>query len=543
MTLKKIFIGLITFVFSFIIPTKAQNIQHISKIVASDRDTNDNFGFVVSMSGNYAIVGAVVESEDSIGGNTLSRAGSAYIYENDGNDNWIEVQKIVPSDRDKFDDFGYDVSISSDYAIVGAQTEKEDATGGNTLSQAGSVYIFKRDASGHWKEDQKIVASDRAAGDLFSKVAISGSYAVVGARWEDEDVNGNNTLSRAGSAYIFEKDGNGIWNEVQKIVASDRDTTNEFGYSVSISGNHIVIGSVWNRLDTAGGNWLERSGAAYIFERDANGTWNEVQKITGSDRAGWDNFGFAVSVDGDDVIVGSFNNTDASGANSLGGAGAAYIYERNSNGKWIEIQKVVASDREQRSYFGRSVSISGDHAVVGAYGNAKDLLGADSMYLAGAAYLFKRDATGQWSDAHKFIAKYRFTKDEFGWTSSVDGENIIVGSFQGSKDGSGGNAMEGTGSIDVYKIIDNSIGIIRDENNPSIKVYPNPTNGTVTIDLGGQNPYTTITLRNVMGQIITNRNLGNKTVYDIEIEGNPGLYLLEVRTNDVRSAVFRIMKE
>jgi hypothetical protein len=121
--------------------------------------------------------------------------------------NWNQIIKAVASDRAAGDQFGYSVAISGDYAVVGALYDDEDATGANTLADAGSAYIFKRTGT-TWAQEAKIVASDRAAGDKFAySVAISGDYAVVGALYDDEDATGANTLADAGSAYIFKRTG------------------------------------------------------------------------------------------------------------------------------------------------------------------------------------------------------------------------------------------------------------------------------------------------------------------------------------------------
>ena len=123
---------------------------------------------------------------------------------------WNEAIKAVASDRAAGDEFGDSVSISGDYAIVGAYEEDEDASGGSTQADAGSAYIFERDGLGNWTQAQKLTASDRAAGDFFGwSVSISGDYAIVGAYGEDEDASGANTQNSAGSAYIFERDGTG----------------------------------------------------------------------------------------------------------------------------------------------------------------------------------------------------------------------------------------------------------------------------------------------------------------------------------------------
>ena len=182
--------------------------------MASDRATNDYFGYSVSISGSYIIVGAYYEDEDESGANTLLNAGSAYIFAKDqgGTDNWGQVKKIVASDRAAGDYFGNSVSISGSNAIVGANLEDEDATGGSTFGNAGSAYIFVKDqgGDGNWGQVKKIVASDRAAEDYFgTSVSISGNYVIVGAYYEDEDAVGGATLSSAGSAYLFAKDQGG----------------------------------------------------------------------------------------------------------------------------------------------------------------------------------------------------------------------------------------------------------------------------------------------------------------------------------------------
>jgi phosphopantetheinyl transferase len=364
------------------------NWTEVQKIVASDREALDNFGYSVSISGNYVLVGAPSDPE---GGNPLEHAGSAYIFERDGSGNWNEVQKIVASDRDVDDYFGFSVSISGNYAIVGAYWEEEDAEGGNTLVYAGSAYIFERDGSGNWNEVQKIVASDRALCDFFGySVSISGNYAIVGVESEDEDAAGVNTLVYAGSAYIFERDGSGNWNEVQKIVASDRAEGDRFGISVSISGNYAIVGAYYEDEDAAGVNTLVYAGSAYIFERDGSGNWNEVQKIVAHDRAVYDWFGTSVSISGNYVIVGAYGeDKDAEGGNTLNYAGSAYIFERDGSGTWNEVQKIVAPDRGIGDHFGYSVSISGNYVLVGAYGEDKDAEGGNTLTDAGSAYFFE----------------------------------------------------------------------------------------------------------------------------------------------------------
>ena len=289
-----------------------------SKRTASDGAASDRFGRSVSISGDYAVIGAYYNDDDD--GN---RSGSAYIFERDGAGNWSEVQKLTASDGAAFDYFGNSVSISGNYAVIGAYGD--DDNGANS----GSAYVFERDGAGVWSEVQKLTASDGADNDYFGvSVSISGDYAVIGAYTDDD--NGANS----GSAYIFERDGAGNWSEVQKLTASDAAASDYFGRSVSISGDYAVISAYYDEDNGS------ESGSAYVFERDGAGNWPEVQKLIASDGNTFDYFGISVSISGDYAVIGANYTDDDNGANS----GSAYIFERDGAGNWSETQKLTASD-------------------------------------------------------------------------------------------------------------------------------------------------------------------------------------------------------
>jgi hypothetical protein len=300
-----------------------------------------------------------------------------------------EIQKLVSSDRAASDWFGYSVSISGDYAIVGASSEDEDASGNNTLTGAGSAYIFKWDGT-NWSQQSKLVA-DRAANVQFGvSVSISGDYAIVGANYEATDASGNNYLLDAGSAYIFKRDGTN-WSQEAKLVASDRALESNFGFSVSISGDYAIVGAFSEAKDASGNNPLNDAGSAYIFKRDGT-SWSQQAKLVASDRAVHDYFGWNVSISGDYAIVGAYSeDEDASGNNTLTGAGSAYIFKWDGT-SWTQEAKLVASDRKQNDYFGQSVSISGDYAIIGAYYEDEDALGFSTLNAAGSAYIFNMNA-------------------------------------------------------------------------------------------------------------------------------------------------------
>jgi len=302
-------------------------------------------------------------------------AGSAYIFYKDegGPDKWGEIMKIVAGDRAPYDEFGCAVSISGDYAIVGAREEDHDTVGDNNMSGAGSAYIFYKDEGGpdNWGQVKKIVASDRDGSDEFGfSVSISGEYAMVGAEKADDDPQG---LYYNGSAYIYYKDQGGInnWGQQAKIFPHDRHNEDQFGYSVSISGDYAVAGAKFADTDELDENIMTSAGAAYIFYKDQDSIngWGQVKKILQTNRAPNDEFGVSVSISGDYVLVGADNDDqDAMDNDSLGNAGSASVFHKDQGGinEWGEVIRLVNSDRALYDHFGATVAISGDNAIIGS---------------------------------------------------------------------------------------------------------------------------------------------------------------------------------
>ncbi|MCH7498230.1 MAG: hypothetical protein IH971_10315, partial [Candidatus Marinimicrobia bacterium] len=180
----------------------------------------------------------------------------------------ISEFKILPADGAASDKFGESVSISGDYAVVGS-------------FGAGSAYVFKRNSTS-WTQEAKLLASDGFQGDYFGiTVSISGDYAIVGA-WGDDD-NG----SFSGSAYLFKRTGTS-WAQEAKLLPSDGAAGDQFGFSVSISGDYAVVGAPFD--DDNG----TESGSAYVFKRTGT-SWAQEAKLLPSDGAAGDWFG-AVSI-------------------------------------------------------------------------------------------------------------------------------------------------------------------------------------------------------------------------------------------------------
>lgn len=356
-----------------------------SKILADDGAANDHFGFSVSVSGDTAVIGAYTDDDNG------SDSGSAYVFIRSGS-TWIKQQKLIAPDGTTDDMFGSSVSLSGDTAIIGAHYD--DAEG----PFSGSAYVFTRSGA-TWTHQQKLTASDGTTNDRFGgAVAVSGDTAVVAAKYDDD--KGFNS----GSVYVFVRSGS-TWTEQQKLSASDGAMDDYFGNSVSVSGDTVVVGSIYD--DDKGID----SGSAYVFFRSGT-TWTQQQKLLAADGAYMDRFGAMVSVSGDTVFAGAWNNDDR-GSDS----GSAYAFVRSGT-TWTQQQKLLAIDGAANDYFGSDVSVSVDAAVIGAYGNDDN----------GAAYIFTR-STGVWQQQDKLTASDGGANDRFGSCVSISGNTVVIGAW------------------------------------------------------------------------------------------------------------------
>ena len=314
--------------------------RQTDKTAASDGKASDLFGASVSVFANYAVVGA-------------KNAGVAYILKSDENnpDSWEQVAVLNPPQVDATDEFGASVAIANSLIVVGAPQDDDLGT------DAGAAYIFAKNASNTWNLVKKITAADGFAGDNFGNaVSVSGDNVLIGASMNDE--KGLN----AGSAYLFGKNQGGAnnWGQVTKITAADGQAGDMFGASLDLDADLAVIGA--NLDDDKGVN----AGSAYVFGKDQGGAnaWGQVKKLTASDGAPFDNFGVSVGVNGDVVIVGA-NLSDAKGSNS-GSAYLFERNFGGVTDSWVQSTKLLAQDGTASDQLGISVAVNGTFAVAGA---------------------------------------------------------------------------------------------------------------------------------------------------------------------------------
>ena len=320
-----------------------------TKLAPAGLEPADFFGGSVAVSGDTIVVGAW--GDDDRG----STAGAVYVFTPDGLGGYDET-KLTASDGGKSDLFGVRVAMEGTTIVA---TAYQDDSGGGVFS--GSAYVFTPDGIGGY-EETKLSASDASGGAYFgSAAAVSGGIVVIGAFRESEGD------SQAGSAYVFRPDGAGGYDET-KLTMPNPFEKDHFGLSVAIEGETVVISAYHD--DDGGGD----SGSVFVFTPNGIGGYAST-KLTASDASEADNLGRSVSISGGTIVAGAFGDDDA-GSRS----GSAYVFTPDGSGGYEET-KLSASDAAADDLFGFAAAISDGTIVVGAYQDDDKGSNSGSVYV------------------------------------------------------------------------------------------------------------------------------------------------------------------
>ncbi len=372
--------------------------NEIQMLTASDATPSDHFGTSVRIFGELLVVGAT-------NGGDRANSGAAYVFRLDQKTGqWAQEQRITPIDAGVGDNFGISAAINPidpNVIIVGAYLD--DDNGFNS----GSAYVFRYNPDSQlWVQEQKLTAWDGDPNDQFGwSVAVWGNVAMIGARLHDAPDQDT------GSVYVFGYDApSQTWVQQQKLIPFKTQFNGRFGSSVSLQGDVVLIGASTDSEQGAA------AGAAYIFGYDPNTqTWFEQQKFHAADAAIGNAFGWSAALDGDTALIGAHHGA----APPVFNTGAAYVF-RFDGKQWVQEQKLTASDPAIEDFFGWSVSLQGDLALIGA------MLDDDYANGSGSAYIFRLDGT-EWNETAKL--RYEEVQDvhAFGVSVATDGEHAIVG--------------------------------------------------------------------------------------------------------------------
>ncbi|MSR19268.1 MAG: hypothetical protein EXS00_08965 [Phycisphaerales bacterium] len=343
-------------------------------LIDPDGAAGDLFSVSLASEGEWLMAGAMWD--DTQAG---PDQGSVVTFLKQG-DQWIAQAKLEAPPGLESDYFGNTVAISNGVAVVGAYRATIDG-----VLQRGAAHVFTLQPSG-WMHTQRLLASDGLEDDYFgSSVAIEGNTMVVASRLDD-----SGAVLDQGSAYVFERDENGLWVERQKLVAFDGRMHDQFGFHSAISGDDIFVGANWDDLPGK-----VDAGSVYRFHRDGSGQFQHAQHITAPDGQGHDEFGIRVVARGAYVVVGSPGASI--GSDSF--RGAAYVLRRGLDGVWGESQKLISPGGLPGDQLGSSLAIDGGLIAVGAW--AADDSGRTDC---GKVHIFRRDQSGLWIEAAVMVA-------------------------------------------------------------------------------------------------------------------------------------------
>jgi hypothetical protein len=517
---------------------------------ASNTDPGDEFGGAVSLFGDTLAVGARLESSQASGidgdqaSNSTAYSGAVYLFEHDGSD-WAQHVYVKASNAGGLEFFGRAIDLKADRMIIGAYAEDSATVGvdGNQddfgANSSGAAYVFERTPDS-WQQISYLKASNTDEGDsLGFSVAIGEGFAAAGAFVEQgaaTDINGDdsdNSADNAGAVYAYSaprtysiegavsglvgsglaiqlnsaetlpltadgafafstrlREGAGYAVSIQSqpsqptqfcrlanetgliaganvsdievncdppilasgfafneyIKASNTDDADEFGLALAVDGDTLVVGAAQEDSSTIGiggaqgDNSALQAGAVYAYLRDPSGVWSFDRYIKASNTDAGDNFGLAVALSGDTLVVGApGEDSAATGFNgdqlddSQPDAGAVYVFVRDGSGQWFPEAYLKASNTDAGDLFGSSVAVSGDTIVVGAPGEDSGSSGVDSDQDnnsaddAGAAYVFVRSGAS-WSQQAYLKPSNSESNDLFGGAVDIDGDAVIVGS-------------------------------------------------------------------------------------------------------------------
>lgn len=475
------------------------------------------------------------------------------------------IQKVTTQNLSDLNaDFGYATSIHGNKFAVGARGEVSNTT----TQETGAVYIYEKQNLSNWTLLYRYSPNDGSLGDEFGySVDIYENTTVVGARKHDK-----NSVIDFGAAYVYELDNNGILIREQKLISpSNALNTVNFGHSVSIYENYIVVGALYDIAQNAG----SVPGAVHIFKKDTNNNWIFFQTLNAPNPLNGDEFGNAVSIYKDKIIVGAHKT----GATNKG---ATYIYQLNNNSQsWDFVQELnINVSQNSNRQFGFSVDINDKYAIVGALNlnkaylfevdsngnwnninNSFDIalsisggtgasvslfdnyaiVGSPSAVNGGSATILKKNlSNNNWEllqtvNANQENITSTSSNIGFGRSVSMHNQNIIVGAYNGNNEQT---PTYESGLVTIYET--NTVLSINNENefNSKLKLYPNPFSNNLKINGLNDEDNFEITIFDINGKSLMK---SNKTLINTS-KLKKGFYYVKIRQEN-KTKFYKVIKK
>lgn len=402
------------------IESQAQIWMPCSELAPSDRKEHDFFGYAIDIHGTSIIAATRSQYIEPTYGPRV------YIFEQREDCSWWESGSLTPSRIDTnelsiYESVFTSVALSDSFALLGIVTGEPNYISDTLFRELGEVYVFKKGLDGEWTEVQLLVPSIQEDYAQFSSsVEWENGQAFIGARGQNLRI-WNDTIVNVGAIYIFEPDKKGDLKEKQILRPSDSLSAPKLPYQLKALG---IFMDVSDDLMISAGYY-----GAYVFEKQENGLWKEVQKILPPTKKD-DGIFFitSVAIYGEYLAIGSrFEPYDDNELNYMHDAGAVMVYQKSSSGQWLLKQKLTPSDRKPDDNFGNSVAMNETYLVVGAEDDADRPDEEETKIKAGSVYVYQLGRNGKWHEQETLYSPQWSGYDNFGGTVAVSPNYIVVG--------------------------------------------------------------------------------------------------------------------
>ncbi|MBC8160991.1 MAG: FG-GAP repeat protein [Roseiflexaceae bacterium] len=375
-------------------------------VQAADGAPGDNFGHAVAIDGDLMAVGASAADVNGVNG-----AGAVYLFrrDTDAPTGWIAFKKLTVALPEVNELYGANVALDGDVLAVGATARNAGAN-----SDVGVVYLYERNQGGADTWGLRTTLSEPLGGfaSYGSAVALDGDLLLVGAK---------GAFQQRGAAYLYDRRAD--WGKIKEFRDGDGVTADYFGETVAIDGDTIVVGQPMYTLSSRADN----SGAAFVFGRDQEGlnTWGKVARLVADSAEANSRFGSAVALDGATIVVGA-SNASSGGNTPVERTGAAFVFERDRGGAngWGIVKRLVATGGASGDFYGAAVALAGNDLWVGAA-----FSDASGFNAQGIVYRYGRDqgGAGAWGETAGLEAEDGLAGDQFGSAIAVYGATAVVG--------------------------------------------------------------------------------------------------------------------
>jgi len=466
--------------------------QQSAKLTANVRESRAEFGTAVAINDQFLAVGASRE--------TIAK-GAVYIHRKNGS-HWNFNQKITAPDGVEMAEFGGSLKFGNNFLVAAAGRADID-----DIIRAGALYIYEPNSNNQWTFAQKLISSnpynDGLLGVNPTSIAVDNNLIVAGAPGVD---------SWKGSVYIFEKVGNN-WEETQKIDAPEGIEFGNFGIGVGISGSYLVIGA-------SGVN--SNAGKIYIYKKNDSGQWLLNQSIVSSENSPSFYFGNSVSMDGNELVVGAYAESDS------GNISSAYIYKLDNNGNWVETQKIPSYESSEHTYFAWTCEMKNNQLLI----SSPHLYGQEP----GRTLLYKKNSQNNWEFDQELTPQNDIAEDFYGWSIAMNDNEIIVGSARDNFDDNEENELNDAGSAYIFTSTD----LATNESNlpkKDVKIYPNPAKDFINITSKQQ-----INSVEILDQ--SGKRISESKELKINVSNlSKGIYILKIKFSNGSSSIQKLIKQ